>query len=65
MKRITLLVIACTISTISMAHEVPVPHAHSGYIHGIVPFLIYILLPVSLGIGIVKLYAYLKKAKQV
>lgn len=64
MKKITLLVLSCIVSTATMAHDVPVPHAHSGYIHGLVPFMQYVMLPLLLVIGVVKVYGYFKKAKE-
>jgi hypothetical protein len=49
---------------IIMAHEVPVPHAHNDYVHGFVPFLQFIVLPMVIGFGLLRLYKHLKKSGQ-
>lgn len=64
MKKTTLIVLACLTPLVTMAHELPVPHAHSEYVHGIVPFIKYILLPVAIGFGALKCYRYLKGSGQ-
>lgn len=64
MKKITLLGIACITPIMTMAHEIPVPHAHQDYVHGLLPFLQFIVLPIILGLGLVKLFKIFKRSGQ-
>jgi hypothetical protein len=62
MKKITWIVLVCLTPVVTMAHEIPVPHDHQA--HGILPLLQYVVLPIALGLGIVKLYRTLKRSNQ-
>lgn len=55
MKKLALLFLICSVSTLALAHKVPVPHAHQDYIHGLAPFLRYIVFPIAIGLGALKL----------
>jgi hypothetical protein len=62
MKKIALLLLISSVSTLALAHEVPVPHAHQDYVHGLVPFLKYIVFPVAIGLAVLKLYKHFKNS---
>ncbi|MFY0653469.1 MAG: hypothetical protein JXQ96_15610 [Cyclobacteriaceae bacterium] len=65
MKKLALIVLACLSPMMIMAHEVPVPHAHHDHVHGFVPFLQYIVLPMVIGFGVLKLYKHYRKSSQI
>lgn len=64
MKKIAFLCSLCLIATVALAHEVPVPHAHPEYVHGIVPFLQFVVLPLVVAWASVKLYRHLRSSDQ-
>ena len=64
MKKITLFILTCIAPIITKAHEMPVPHGHQDYVHGLLPFLQYIVLPIVLGLGVVKLFKTFKQSRQ-
>lgn len=49
---------------IILAHEVPVPHAHQEGVHGLLPFLQYIVSPIVLSVVGFKLYKSYKQSDQ-
>ena len=65
MKKIALLFSLCLMATLVFAHEVPVPHAHQDYVHGVVPFLQYVVAPLVIVWMVFKLYKRWKQSSQV
>ena len=65
MKKVALLFSLCLMATLAIAHEVPVPHAHQDYVHGIVPFLQFVAAPLIIAVAVFKLYKYWKQSSQV
>ncbi|MEM9673432.1 MAG: hypothetical protein ACFB15_14130 [Cyclobacteriaceae bacterium] len=61
MKRIALLFTFCLMVTLTFAHDVPVPHAHQDYVHGLLPFLQFVVAPLAVAWLAFKLYKHFRQ----
>lgn len=64
MKKVVILFTLCLMVTLTFAHEVPVPHAHQDYMHGLLPFLQFVVAPLIIVWLAFKLYKYWKQSSQ-
>ena len=64
MKKVLLSLVFCLAVTITFAHEVGVPHAHHGEVHGVFVFLQWVVLLTILILAGFNLYKHFQHTNQ-